>query len=254
MKRTAVITKTFAPDFKLCAALNRSVLKKFPETIDDRIIAPQSDLEFLSRFAGPGTLIRCETDFLPSTFVRAPFSNTVANVGRKPVGGRTRQHRTRCYCAILSEAIHLLHRACRILLIGAALLLQAPLPSRAAEPSTDSTWSHGLTSGVNGPIPLIVVDQFGYPTKAAKIAVIRNPQVGYDSVVHFTPGKNYAVVDRTTRAIIKRGTPTAWNDGATDNGRGPWSRSSATIVISNPCCGPHYKNTNCAAARAANLR
>jgi endoglucanase len=71
-------------------------------------------------------------------------------------------------------------------------------------------------SGVNGPIPAIVVDQFGYPTKAAKIAVIRNPQVGYDSVVHFTPGQNYAVVNRSTGAIIKRGTPTVWNDGATD--------------------------------------
>jgi hypothetical protein len=70
--------------------------------------------------------------------------------------------------------------------------------------------------GSNGPIPLIVVDQFGYPTKAAKIAVIRNPQVGYDSVVHFTPGEHYAVVDRTTRAIIKRGTLAAWNDGVTD--------------------------------------
>jgi hypothetical protein len=46
--------------------------------------------------------------------------------------------------------------------------------------------------------------------------VIRNPQVGYDSNVHFTPGENYAVVDRAAGAIVKRGTPTAWNGGATD--------------------------------------
>jgi hypothetical protein len=39
-------------------------------------------------------------------------------------------------------------------------------------------------------IPVVVVDQFGYSTKAAKIAVIRNPQAGYDSMVHFTPGQN----------------------------------------------------------------
>jgi len=64
--------------------------------------------------------------------------------------------------------------------------------------------------------PWIVVDQFDYPTKAAKIAVIRNPQLGYDSMVHFTPGQNYAVVNRTTSDIIKRGTPTVWNNGATD--------------------------------------
>ena len=97
-----------------------------------------------------------------------------------------------------------------------ALLFQAPSPDRAAERSTDSTWSQGLTVGVNGPIPVIVVDQFGYPTNAAKIAVIRNPKVGYDSVVDFTPGENYAVVDRTTGTIIKRGTPSVWNEGATD--------------------------------------
>src|SRR5262245_42699260 len=96
------------------------------------------------------------------------------------------------------------------------LLLHAASPCRATDGSSDSTWSQGLTLGVNGPIPLIVVDQFGYPTKAAKIAVIRNPQVGYDSTVHFTPGQNYAVVNRITGAIIKRGTPTAWNNGATD--------------------------------------
>src|SRR5262245_29466146 len=58
--------------------------------------------------------------------------------------------------------------------------------------SSDTTWSQGLTLGVNGPIPVIVVDQFGYPTKASKVAVIRNPQAGYDNAVHFTPGKIYA--------------------------------------------------------------
>jgi len=96
-------------------------------------------------------------------------------------------------------------------------LLQAASPCSAAEGSPDQNWSQGLTLGVNGPIPVIVVDQFGYPTKAAKIAVIRNPQMGYDSTVHFTPGQNYAVVDRTSGDIIKRGTPTIWNNGATDS-------------------------------------
>src|SRR5215831_20713355 len=96
------------------------------------------------------------------------------------------------------------------------LLLQAASPRSAAEGSSDSTWSQGLTLGVNGPISVIVVDHFGYPTKAAKIAVIRNPQLGYDSMVHFTPGQNYAVVNRTTSDILKRGTPTVWNNGATD--------------------------------------
>src|SRR5262249_4577048 len=82
--------------------------------------------------------------------------------------------------------------------------------------STDSTWSQGLTLGANGPIPLIVVDQFGYLRKASKIAVIRDPQLGYDNAVHFTPGKTYAVIDRSTGNIVKQGAPTAWNGGATD--------------------------------------
>jgi endoglucanase len=83
--------------------------------------------------------------------------------------------------------------------------------------STDTTWSQGLTLGVNGPIPAIVVDQFGYPTKASKIAVARDPQTGYDNAAHFTPGATYAVVDKSTGKITKQGPPTAWNGGATDN-------------------------------------
>jgi endoglucanase len=83
--------------------------------------------------------------------------------------------------------------------------------------STDTTWSQGLTLGANGPIPVIVVDQFGFPTKASKIAVIRDPQVGYDSGARFTPGSTYAVVNRSTGEVVKQGPPTAWNGGATDD-------------------------------------
>ena len=39
---------------------------------------------------------------------------------------------------------------------------------------------------------MIVVDQFGDSTKASKIAVIRDPKVGYDDAAHFTPGATYA--------------------------------------------------------------
>jgi hypothetical protein len=81
----------------------------------------------------------------------------------------------------------------------------------------NALWTQGLTLGVNGPIPFIVVDQFGYPTKASKVAVIRDPQVGYDSASHFAPGKRYALVDRSTGKIIKQGPPIAWNRGATDD-------------------------------------
>jgi endoglucanase len=104
----------------------------------------------------------------------------------------------------------------RLTLYLLMIFLQCASSCWGAESSTDLIWSERLTTGPNGPIPLIVVDQFGYPTGAVKIAVIRDPQVGYDNIVHFTPGANYAVVDRSGN-VIKQGTPTAWNRGATDD-------------------------------------
>ena len=37
------------------------------------------------------------------------------------------------------------------------------------KPAINTTWSPGLSSGANGPVPAIVADQFGYPTKAPKV-------------------------------------------------------------------------------------
>src|SRR5262245_17158300 len=93
MARMAVITKSFAPDFELCAALNRSVLKNTPDTIQHHIIVPQSDLQLFSQLAGPRTYIRCEADLLPRTFVRVPFSNIMVNLRRPfpPVRGWIQQ-------------------------------------------------------------------------------------------------------------------------------------------------------------------
>ncbi|MBN1608198.1 MAG: hypothetical protein JW940_16315, partial [Polyangiaceae bacterium] len=88
------------------------------------------------------------------------------------------------------------------------------------KPSTDSTWDQDLTEGPNGPIPLIVVDQFGYRTTAKKVAVIRDPQTGYDSDVSFTPGSQYAVVSEATGETVKQSAPAAWNGGATDTPSG----------------------------------
>jgi len=86
--------------------------------------------------------------------------------------------------------------------------------------ASNTTWSQGLLSGVNGPIPVIVVDQFGYPTKASKIAIIRDPKLGYDNAAHFSPGTTYALVDQSTGEITKQGRPTPWNDGAMDSASG----------------------------------
>jgi hypothetical protein len=89
----AVITKSFAPDFELCASLNRSVLENSPHTIQHHIVVPQSGLKLFGQLAGPRTRILCETDLLPRTFVRVPFSNIMVNLSRPfpPVRGWIQQ-------------------------------------------------------------------------------------------------------------------------------------------------------------------
>jgi endoglucanase len=93
---------------------------------------------------------------------------------------------------------------------------------RAALPAN---WTQGLRSGPNGPIPVIVVDQFGYPAAAAKFAVIRDPQVGYDSTARFTPGKTYALIELASGRIVKQAALSVWNSGAlhTASGDKAWT-------------------------------
>jgi endoglucanase len=81
-------------------------------------------------------------------------------------------------------------------------------------------WKKNLTIGPNGPIPVIIVDQFGYLTKSKKVAVIRAPQVGYDSSARFNPGKSYALIELPTGRIVKTAPLTLWNWGQTDQASG----------------------------------
>lgn len=77
-------------------------------------------------------------------------------------------------------------------------------------------WRKGLKVGPNGPIPAIVVDQFGYPTKARKVAVVRDPQAGYDSNAKFSPGNVYALIEASSGKVVKIGAPSIWGGGRTD--------------------------------------
>jgi len=105
MTRMAVITKSFAPDFELCAALNRSVLENSPDAIQHHIIVPLSDLKQFGRLAGPRTHIRCEAEFLPRTWVPVPFTNTRINLGRPfpPVRGWIQQQVVKLAAVAASE-------------------------------------------------------------------------------------------------------------------------------------------------------
>lgn len=91
-------------------------------------------------------------------------------------------------------------------------LLCAGGPAAFAE----SPGKTSIGTGPNGPIPAIVVDQFGYPTAATKVAVIRAPQVGYDRTAQYMPGATFAVVDQASDKVVLQGAPVAWNAGATD--------------------------------------
>lgn len=66
----------------------------------------------------------------------------------------------------------------------------------------------------------IVVDQFGNLPDAPKIAVIRNPQTGYDSSESFAPGTTYSLVDSETGSVVLSAAPEAWYGGSIDASSG----------------------------------
>ncbi len=71
----------------------------------------------------------------------------------------------------------------------------------------------------------IVVDQFGYRPGDDKVAVIADPQQGFNAGDSFTPGNTYQVRRLSNDNVVLEGSPVQWNNGATDpdNGdRGWW--------------------------------
>ena len=72
--------------------------------------------------------------------------------------------------------------------------------------------------------PFIVVDQFGYLPNAEKVAVIRDPQTGYDADESFMPGATYRLVNATNGETVLSGAASAWSSGETHSASGekPW--------------------------------
>ena len=66
----------------------------------------------------------------------------------------------------------------------------------------------------------IVVDQFGYLPESKKIAIIRDPQTGYDAAETFKPGRTYAVVEAATKKQVYKGKLVAWKEGKIDPSSG----------------------------------
>lgn len=83
-----------------------------------------------------------------------------------------------------------------------------------------TNWAQTLKSSPNGPIPRIVVDQFGYPVGARKVAVIRDPHEGYDARARFNPGRTYVLVNVATGQVAKEAPLVAWNNSAVHQASG----------------------------------
>lgn len=64
----------------------------------------------------------------------------------------------------------------------------------------------------------IKIDQFGYLPGGKKVAVIVDPQIGYNGAESFSPGtaiNQYQVREWNTDAVVFAGTLVVWNNGAT---------------------------------------
>ena len=84
---------------------------------------------------------------------------------------------------------------------------------------TGATGSGGQV-GSSDTSTFIVVDQFGYLPSSEKIAVLRDPETGFDAAESYTPAASYALVDAATDTVVLEGAPTPWNGGAVDEASG----------------------------------
>ncbi len=95
-----------------------------------------------------------------------------------------------------------------------AMTSSATPASSSVAPATSSSVVASSAGGLNIS-KFITVDQFGYLPNAKKIAVLRDPQTGYDAAQSFTPSASLSLVDVTSGTVVLTGTAQSWNSGAT---------------------------------------
>lgn len=64
--------------------------------------------------------------------------------------------------------------------------------------------------------PYLKIDQFGYLPDAIKIAVIADPQQGFNATEAYIPGNTMQLRRSDGDEVVFSGSPAAWNNGATD--------------------------------------
>lgn len=93
------------------------------------------------------------------------------------------------------------YRMSRRLIIVSTLLYSLPIPAQDVS-------------------DFIIVNQFGYFPEARKIAVLKDPQTGFDAAGSYTPGSSFSLVRSATGEKVYQGGITAWKNGATDASSG----------------------------------
>jgi hypothetical protein len=100
--------------------------------------------------------------------------------------------------------------------LGACGAVAIPEKAAAAQPPAPSfPGTAGIAFNQH-----ILVDQFGYRPDDRKVAVIRDPRVGYDSADRYAPGTNYQLRRAEDGSVVLSGAPTPWKRGAVDAGSG----------------------------------
>lgn len=103
-----------------------------------------------------------------------------------------------------------------------------PLPRPIPPPSSDPA----PTARAEGPVgpAFVVVDQFGYLSRARKVAVVGNPIEGFNGGPEWTPGSTFQVRDRASGEVVFEGDLVGFQDGTVDKASGDrvwWADFSA---------------------------
>ena len=78
----------------------------------------------------------------------------------------------------------------------------------------------GCSQGTNtasAQTPPILVDQFGYLPALDKVAIIKDPKIGFDAGRNFSPSNRYAVINVATGQAVYSGQPRPWKGGKVDD-------------------------------------
>jgi hypothetical protein len=101
-----------------------------------------------------------------------------------------------------------------LLYVVSFLLLNVFIPEQANLRMDGKAWSENYPQ--LAPIsPLIKVDQFGYLPSMKKIAIVADPQTGYNSDESLSPGTQYELRKSTNGDLVFSGEISPWNEGNT---------------------------------------